>query len=72
MALRDASVVIAARSAGVQVAAVVDVELALGLGLLDELVLLLPQAASSATAAITNRVAIVHRARLRGDLRDAR
>jgi hypothetical protein len=50
---------------------VVVAALALGLELLDEL-LLLPQAASSATAAITNRVAIVHRARRRGDIRGAR
>jgi F0F1-type ATP synthase assembly protein I len=50
---------------------VVVAALALGLELLDGL-LLLPQAASSATAAITNRVAIVHRARRRGDFRGAR
>ena len=45
--------------------------LALGLALLDEL-LLLPHAASSATMAIANRAAIDHRARRRVDLRDAR
>jgi len=71
MALSDESVVTAARSTGVQVAAVAGVALALGLALLDEL-LLLPHAASSTTVAITNRAAIDHRARRRVDLRGAR
>ena len=72
MALSDGSVVTAARSAGVQVAAaVVAVALALGLALLDEL-LLLPHAASSATMAIASRAATDHRARRRVDPRGAR
>jgi hypothetical protein len=73
MALSVESVVIAARSADVQgtADAAAEVGLAAGLVLLDEL-LLLPHAASSATMAITNRVAIDHRARRRADLRGAR
>ena len=64
-ALRDGSVVTAARSAAVQAAAaVVVLELALGLVLLDGL-LLLPHAASTATMAIANRAAIDHGARCR-------
>jgi hypothetical protein len=71
MALSDGSVVIAARSAGVQVTAVEEAEvgLALGLALLDEV---LPHAASSATTAIAGRAATNHRARRRVDLRGAR
>ncbi len=71
IALSDESVVTAARSAGVQVAAAIGAAVALGLVLLDVL-LLLPHAASSTTMAITNRVAIDHRARRRVDLRDTR
>jgi len=72
MALSDESVVTAARSAAVHgTTAVVALAAALGLALLDEL-LLLPHAASSTTVAITNRAAIDHRARRRVDLRGAR
>ena len=73
MALSDGSVVIAARSAGVQVAVVVGVALAVALGLLVLLDgLLLPHAASSATTAIASRAATDHRARRRVDLRGTR
>ena len=73
MALSDESVVTAARSAGVQVAAVdgVALELALGVELLDEPELLLPHAASSATMAIASRAPTDHSVRRRVDLRGA-
>jgi hypothetical protein len=65
MVRKDGSVVTAARSAAVQgAAAVVVLAVALGLALLDVL-LLLPHAASIATMAIASRAAIDHGARRR-------